>query len=74
MFGVLRRLMVTLDEVLAQVRQNGRVCPQPQQWQRLYEMLPAKHRKGAGWPGTVASAHPCGMVAHTGSFQDASPS
>ena len=41
--------MSTLNEVLAKVQQNGRVCPQPQQWQRLYEMLPEKQRKVAGW-------------------------
>jgi len=39
---------LTLEEVLAVVQKNKRVCPQPQRWQQLYEMLPQK-RKGAGW-------------------------
>ena len=42
-----RRL--TLEEVLAEVQKNKRVCPQPQRWQQLYEMLPRKQRNGAGW-------------------------
>jgi len=25
------------------------VCPQPQQWQQLYELLPNSRRKGLGW-------------------------
>jgi hypothetical protein len=41
--------MVTLETVLAETQKNNRVCPQPQQWQALYEMLPEKKRKGAGW-------------------------
>ncbi len=41
--------MITLEEVLAEAKQNSRICPQPQRWQQLYEMLPQKQRKGAGW-------------------------
>lgn len=41
--------MVTLEAVLAEIQKNNRVCPQPQRWQQLYEMLPQKQRKGAGW-------------------------
>lgn len=41
--------MSTLEEVLAEVRKNNRVCPQPQKWRQLYDMLPDKQRKGAGW-------------------------
>ncbi|MDY6830288.1 MAG: hypothetical protein SWC96_00340 [Thermodesulfobacteriota bacterium] len=40
---------LTLEKVLAEVQKNKRVCPQPQKWQQLYEMLPQKQRKGAGW-------------------------
>jgi hypothetical protein len=39
----------TLDEVLAIAKQNSRVCPLPPQWNRLYELLPAKRRVGNGW-------------------------
>lgn len=41
--------MATLDEVLAEVQRNNRVCPQPQKWNELYELLPNKKRKGGGW-------------------------
>jgi hypothetical protein len=29
------------------------VCPQPQAWQALWEMLPEKTRRGAGWEPPV---------------------
>lgn len=41
--------MATLEEVLTEVQKNNRVCPQPQRWQQLFDMLPNKQRKGAGW-------------------------
>ena len=41
--------LLTLEEVLAEVQKNKRVCPQPQRWQQLFDMLPDKQRKGAGW-------------------------
>jgi hypothetical protein len=41
--------MATIEEVLTETQKNNRVCPQPQKWQELYEMLPDKKRKGAGW-------------------------
>lgn len=41
--------MVTLEEVLAEAQKNNRVCPQPQKWQHLYDMLPGKKRKSVGW-------------------------
>jgi hypothetical protein len=41
--------MPTLEEVLAQIQANDRVCPLPQKWQQLYEMLPNKRRRGNGW-------------------------
>lgn len=40
--------MVTLEEVLAEVQKNKRVCPGPEKWAQLYEMLPNKRRKGGG--------------------------
>lgn len=42
-------VVATLENVLALVQQNRRVCPQPQRWNELYQMLPGKKRKGAGW-------------------------
>ena len=41
--------MITLEKVLAEAQKNERVCPQPQHWSRLYELLPDKQRKGGGW-------------------------
>ncbi|MCL6614142.1 MAG: hypothetical protein K6U03_05955 [Firmicutes bacterium] len=41
--------MITLEQVFAEIQKSNRVCPQPQQWQQLYEMLPDKKRKGVGW-------------------------
>ena len=41
--------MATLDEVLMEIEKDGRICPQPQKWNELWEMLPNKKRKGAGW-------------------------
>jgi hypothetical protein len=31
-----------LDAVMLEARRNNRVCPRPQNWQRLYEWLPNK--------------------------------
>lgn len=41
--------MTTVEDVFAEVQKNNRVCPHPQKWQQLYELLPEKKRKGAGW-------------------------
>ncbi len=41
--------METIEQVLKEAQKNNRVCPQPKQWQKLYEILPNKKRKGAGW-------------------------
>jgi hypothetical protein len=41
--------MATLDEVLAESTKGGRICPQPNKWNELWELLPNKQRKGAGW-------------------------
>ena len=38
-----------LDALLRDWAAQGRVCPQPQAWQRLWDMLPGKHRTGGGW-------------------------
>jgi hypothetical protein len=42
-------MTTSLEEVLAEAQKNCRVCPQPQKWQQLYEMLPDKKQKGSGW-------------------------
>lgn len=39
----------TLDEVLAEAQKNDRICPMPQKWNQLYEMLPNRRRQGGGW-------------------------
>ena len=41
--------MLNIEAVLAESKKNNRVCPQPQRWNELYHMLPAKCRKGNGW-------------------------
>jgi hypothetical protein len=41
--------MATLDEVFAEAERNNRVCPLPQKWSELYELLPNRRRKGNGW-------------------------
>jgi hypothetical protein len=33
---------VTLEEALAELRKNNRVCPMPSVWQKLYDALPNK--------------------------------
>lgn len=45
--------MITIDQVLAIATKNGRICPQPQKWQKLYELLPDRKRTGAGWEPPV---------------------
>ena len=41
--------MDQLESVLAYIKDQNRVCPKPQKWQRLWEMLPDRHRQGNGW-------------------------
>jgi len=41
--------MTSVELVLAFAAENRRVCPKPQKWQQLYELLPHSRRKGAGW-------------------------
>lgn len=38
-----------LKELLAYVRDDGKICPNPQEWNILWEMLPDKKRGDAGW-------------------------
>lgn len=39
---------LTLPTVLALAAENGRVCPKPSQWSRLYELLPNTRNDGYG--------------------------
>ena len=41
--------MATLEDALAISQANNRICPQPQPWNELYELLPNRKRVGAGW-------------------------
>jgi hypothetical protein len=41
--------MITIEDTLAEAQKNNRICPQPQKWNELYEMLPNKKRKGSGF-------------------------
>jgi hypothetical protein len=38
-----------LTSLLSFVRENGRICPSPQKWNELWELLPGRRRAGAGW-------------------------
>ena len=38
-----------LTELLDYAQANRRVCPQPQKWNELWELLPHKKRVGNGW-------------------------
>lgn len=42
-------MKVTIEVVLAETQKNNRVCPQPQQWHQLWEMLPDRRREGTSW-------------------------
>ncbi len=39
----------SVESVVAYCRENNRVCPLPQQWNGLWEMLPNRTQVGAGW-------------------------
>ncbi len=38
-----------LESLIQYVQAIRRVCPMPQRWQELWEMLPGRHRLGSGW-------------------------
>ena len=38
-----------LQDLLEYVKADGRICPNPQEWQALWEMLPDRKRVGSGW-------------------------
>ena len=37
------------DDLIRYCRENGRVCPRPSQWHKLWKMLPNRSRNGVGW-------------------------
>ena len=39
----------TLDKLLAEAAKDGRVCPQPRQWNDLWQVLPGRRRVGDRW-------------------------
>ncbi len=39
----------TADSLIMFSRENGRVCPQPILWNRLWGLLPNRVQVGAGW-------------------------
>lgn len=41
--------MDSVESLVAYCQQNRRVCPQPQHWNELWEILPNRTRVGAGW-------------------------
>ncbi len=41
--------MRTFEDILREVTKDGRVCPQPDHWNRLWEMLPGRRRHGISW-------------------------
>lgn len=40
---------MTVETLIAESTAQRRVCPQPKAWKELWEMLPARIQKGAGW-------------------------
>ena len=38
-----------LKNLLEYVKADGRICPMPDLWNQLWEMLPDKKRVGMGW-------------------------
>lgn len=39
----------TIEELIAYCRENDRVCPAPQLWSELWEVLPNRTRVGNSW-------------------------
>lgn len=40
---------MTVDEIINQYEMNGRICPQPLKWKKMWELLRNKERKGNRW-------------------------
>jgi hypothetical protein len=39
----------SVESVMQFAREKNRICPQPQRWNELWDMLPDKQRAGGGW-------------------------
>ncbi len=39
----------TFKQLIEYCQAEGRICPLPEYWNQLWEMLPEKQRAGAGW-------------------------
>lgn len=39
----------TTQSLLAYCRENGRVCPKPDAWNKLWELLPERRQIDSGW-------------------------
>jgi len=44
------------EDILDYVVENERVCPKPDKWNELWQMLPDKQRVGNGWNGPIYSS------------------
>lgn len=40
---------MTAQELIEFSRSNGRICPQPNRWNEMYQLLPNTRRVGNGW-------------------------
>ena len=49
MLGVAETMSQELKALLAYVTAEDRICPQPQRWNDLWELLPNRERVGSGW-------------------------
>lgn len=47
--AAVRAVMNGLNALLSYVTEERRICPQPQVWRRLFDLLPDKRRAGNGW-------------------------
>jgi hypothetical protein len=44
-----RKMMTAFEHLMVEANKDGRVCPQPMVWNRLWELLPNRRRVGPGW-------------------------
>jgi len=44
---------ITADNLIKYCQENKRVCPNPQKWNELWEILPEKKTKGIGWEPSI---------------------
>ncbi len=49
--GIKKKLGMSkqLEALIAYCSQKERVCPMPEKWKKLWEMLPNRSRVGSGW-------------------------